>query len=120
MSVTDAFLLATRQGGQALHRNDIGVIRVGAKADIVCFDGESPNMVGWTNAVAAVLLHSNIGDIKHVLVDGQFRKRDGHLLTKVKTWEDLRKNFAEAARRIQAENASPPPIPFGAAENTVM
>lgn len=111
MSVVDAFLLATRQGALALRRNDLGVLRVGAKADIVCFDGESPNMAGWTNAVAAVVLHSNIGDIKHVLVDGQFRKRDGRLLTKTRKWEDIRDDFKEVARRIQTHNADPPPIP---------
>lgn len=111
MSVEDAFLLATRQGGQALHREDIGVIKVGAKADLVCFDGNSPNMVGWTNAVAAVVLHSNVGDIRHVLVDGEFRKRDGSLVTKSRSWEEIRTLFAEVAKRIQQENSNPPPIP---------
>ncbi len=111
MSVDDAFLLATRQGGQALHRDDIGVLRVGAKADLVCFDGDSPNMVGWTNAVAAVVLHSNVGDIKHVLVDGEFRKRDGSLITPSGNWDEIRKRFAEVARRVQKENSEPTPLP---------
>ena len=111
MSVEDAFLLATRQGGQALHRDDIGVLKVGAKADLVCFDGNSPNMVGWTNAIAAVILHSNVGDIKHVLVDGEFRKRDGSLIIPSQDWDEIRKQFAEVARRIQRENASPPALP---------
>ena len=43
MSVEDAFLLATRQGGRAVRRNDVGVLKVGAKADIVCFDGTYAN-----------------------------------------------------------------------------
>ena len=111
MSVEDAFLLATRQGGRALHRNDIGVIQVGAKADLVCFDGESPNMVGWTNSIAAVVLHSNVGDIKHVLVGGEFRKRDGILVTHKERWEEIRRQFAEVARRIQRENSAPPRLP---------
>lgn len=111
MSVVDAFLLATRQGGQALHRDDIGVLKVGAKADIVCFRGDSPNMIGWTNAVAAVVLHANVGDIEHVLVDGHFRKRDGVLIPKVGTWSDIASSFTEVAHRIQGENSSPPPLP---------
>lgn len=111
MLVTDAFLLATRQGARALRSNDVGMIKIGAKADLVCFDGDSPNMVGWTNAVAAVVLHSNIGDVKHVLVDGQFRKRDGILITKTETWDYVRAKFAEVARRIQMENATPPQLP---------
>ena len=111
MLVADAFLLATRQGGRALRRDDIGVIKVGAKADLVCFDGDSPNMVGWTNAVAAVMLHSNVGDVKHVLVNGEWRKRDGHLVTKTESWDTIRTKFAKVARRIQEENAHPPSLP---------
>ena len=111
MSVVDAFLLATRQGGRALHRGDIGVLKVGAKADIVCFSGDSPNMIGWTNAVAAVVLHANVGDIEHVLVGGQFRKRNGALVTKTSTWTDIAANFTELAHRIQGQNVTPPPLP---------
>ncbi|KAI2472854.1 amidohydrolase family protein [Annulohypoxylon bovei var. microspora] len=79
MSVYQVFLMATRQGGLALRRPDLGVICVGAKADLVVFDGRSPGMLGWRDPVAAVILHANVGDIEHVLVDGKFRKRDGKL-----------------------------------------
>lgn len=79
MSVNQAFLMATRQGALALRRPDLGVIRVGAKADLVVFNGRSPGMLGWRDPVAAVILHANVGDIAHVLVDGKFRKRDGKL-----------------------------------------
>src|SRR3569833_3342079 len=47
MSVDQAFLLATRKGGLALRRNDIGVIAEGAKADLVVWDGDSPALLGW-------------------------------------------------------------------------
>ena len=77
----------------------------------MCFDGNSPNMVGWTNAVAAVVLHSNVGDIKHVLVDGEFSKRDGKLVTVSQSWDEIRTQFAEVSRRIQRENAIPPALP---------
>ena len=110
MSVMDAFLLATRQGGRAVHRDDIGVLKVGAKADIVCFNGDSPNMIGWTNAVAAVVMHANVGDIEHVLVDGQFRKRNGSLVPKTGTWADVAAKFKEVALRVQKENLTPPPL----------
>ncbi|KAI1482206.1 Metallo-dependent hydrolase [Daldinia eschscholtzii] len=79
MSVNQAFLMATRQGGLALRRPDLGVIRVGAKADLVVFNGRSPGLLGWLDPVAAVILHANVGDIDHVIVDGKFRKRDGKL-----------------------------------------
>lgn len=111
MTVEDAFLLATRRGGRAVRRDDIGVLKVGAKADIVCFDGDSPNMVGWTDPIAAVVLHANVGDIQHVMVGGEFRKRDGKLVLKQGNWPEFSKKFAEVARRIHEENPKPQPLP---------
>ncbi|KAI1622182.1 hypothetical protein EDD37DRAFT_637256 [Exophiala viscosa] len=113
MSVMDAFLLATRNGGRAIHRDDIGVLRVGAKADIVCFDGNSPNMLGWTDPVAAVVLHSNIADIKHVMIGGQFRKKDGKLVLKSGSWEEVSAQFTQTAQRVQQAFKNPPPLPEG-------
>ena len=66
-------------------------------------------MVGWTDPIAAVVLHANVGDIEHVLVGGEFRKRDGKLLLKNGDWTDFRKKFAEIARRIQGQNRERPP-----------
>ncbi|KAF9872234.1 putative amidohydrolase family protein [Colletotrichum karsti] len=108
MSVNQAFLLATRSGGLALGRPDLGVLRVGAKADIAVFDGTAPGMLGWQNAIAAVILHSNVGNVKHVLVDGQWRKRDGELLCAVNQ-TDVESRFLEAARRVQSFWEGVPP-----------
>lgn len=110
MSVGDAFLLLTRQGARALKREgEIGVLKVGAKADIAVFDGTAPAMSGWTNAIAAVILHASVGDIKHVLVGGEWRKRDGELvLPGVEGgWKGFERKFAEIARRVQRENPRP-------------
>ncbi|KAK7537510.1 amidohydrolase family protein [Phyllosticta citribraziliensis] len=100
MSVNQAFLLATRSGGLALHRPDIGVLQVGAKADVVVFDGDSPNMLGWVDPVAAIILHSHVGDIKHVLVDGKWRKREGQLVL-AQNRTAVEQKFLQSARRIQ-------------------
>ncbi|KAL3420589.1 amidohydrolase [Phlyctema vagabunda] len=108
MSVNQAFLLATRAGGLALRRPDLGVIQVGAKADLAIFDGDSPNMLGWSDPVAAVILHSNVGDVKHVLVDGQWRKRDGELVLNQNRTE-VEQLFLQSARRIQDVWANTPP-----------
>src|ERR1700722_4878621 len=101
MSVEQSFYLATRAGGLALHRNDIGVLVEGAKADLVVFDGTSPNMLGWADPVAAVMLHSNVGNIQHVLVDGKFRKRDFRL-TVEGDYANITRQFLASARRIQS------------------
>ncbi|CCF36259.1 amidohydrolase [Colletotrichum higginsianum] len=101
MSVTQAFLLATRNGGLALHRPDLGVLSVGAKADIVVWDGTSPSLLGWVDPVAAIIMHSNVGDVEHVLVDGKFVKRDRKLV--VGDYSSVKARFLEASNRIQED-----------------
>ncbi|KAH6684960.1 amidohydrolase [Plectosphaerella plurivora] len=99
MSVVQAFLLATRNGGLALRRPDLGVLTVGAKADIVVWDGMSPSLLGWLDPVAAIILHSNVGDVEHVLVDGKFVKRNRQLV--VGDYSAVQTRFLQASKRIQ-------------------
>ncbi|KAF1837858.1 Metallo-dependent hydrolase [Decorospora gaudefroyi] len=99
MSVNQAFLLATRSGALALRRSDIGILAPGAKADLLVWNGRAPSLLGWSDPVAALMLHANVGDIKHVMVDGRFRKRDGVL--SVEGYEALQDRFLESANRIQ-------------------
>lgn len=110
MSVNQAFLLATRQGGLALGRPDLGVIRPGAKADIVVIDTSSPSFLGWNDPVAAAILHSNIGDIEHVLVDGKFVKRDFQLTHPNRT--SIFETFRNTAARVQPLWVSSPQPDF--------
>ena len=74
MSVNQAFMLATCNGGLALRRPNLNVIAKGAKADIVVWDGMSPGLLGWDDPVEAIIFHPHVDDIKHVLVDGTFVK----------------------------------------------
>ncbi|RYP62625.1 hypothetical protein DL769_007231 [Monosporascus sp. CRB-8-3] len=99
MSVNQAFRLATRSGGLALRRPDLGVIAPGAKADVVVWDGRSPALLGWTDPIAAVILHASVADIEHVIVNGVFKKREGKLA--VDDYAEIQDRFLASAKRIQ-------------------
>ncbi|KAF5567491.1 amidohydrolase family [Fusarium napiforme] len=100
MSVVQAFSLATRAGGLALRRPELGVIREGAKADLIVWNAvESPSLLGWTDPIAAIMLHASVGDILHVMVNGDFVKRDGKLA--IANYSTIRRSFLESARRIK-------------------
>ncbi|KAK1453377.1 amidohydrolase [Colletotrichum melonis] len=111
MTVNQAFLLATRSGGLALRRPDLGVIIEGAKADVVVWNGESPALLGWVDPVAAVILHASVADVEHVLVDGIIVKKDHKLV--VPDYEDVKTRFLDSARKIQQTWRD---IPFSALE----
>lgn len=99
MSVVQAFSLATRSGGLALRRPDLGVIQPGAKADLVVWNAaESPALLGWVDPIAAVILHASVGDVLHVTVNGQFVKRDGKITSS--RYKKVREEFLESAERI--------------------
>ncbi|EXJ60083.1 hypothetical protein A1O7_04233 [Cladophialophora yegresii CBS 114405] len=100
MSVGQAFLLIRRNGALALRRPDLGIIAEGAKADLVVFDGSSPNLLGWDDPFIAVTLHSNVVDISDVFVNGKFVKRDGKLT--YSGYAAVRQDFLRSARKIQS------------------
>ncbi|RGP80678.1 amidohydrolase family [Fusarium longipes] len=100
MSVDQAFYLSTRAGGMALRRPDLGIIEEGAKADLIVWNAaDSPALLGWTDPVAAVMLHASVADVLHVMVNGEFVKKDGRLTAS--DYKETRKSFLKSAARIQ-------------------
>jgi len=118
MSVNQAFLLATRSGALALRRSDIGILAPGAKADLLVWNGRAPSVLGWTDPIAAIMLHANIGDIRHVMINGEFKKRDWQLT--IPGYTALQDRFLESARKIQDHwREMPLPVTEGEANNGV-
>lgn len=69
-------------------------------------------MLGWIDPVAAVILHASVGDIEHVLVGGEWRKRDRKLV--VDNYADVQERFLASAERIQgAMRETPLPVLAG-------
>ncbi|KAF9582321.1 hypothetical protein BGW38_000352 [Lunasporangiospora selenospora] len=99
MTVKQAFLLGTPNGGLALRRPDFGVIKKGAKADIVVLNSNNTAFSAYYDPIAAVVLHANVGDIGHVLADGRFVKRDFHL--RGYDWRGIQTNFTRSTKKIQ-------------------
>ncbi|KAF9767547.1 hypothetical protein IL306_015276 [Fusarium sp. DS 682] len=82
-TVQDAFNLGTIQGARAIGREDqLGSIAEGKLADLVIFDANTPELlcVADQDPIAAVVLHSSIGNVDTVIVDGIIRKRGGKLV----------------------------------------
>ncbi|KAL4974681.1 hypothetical protein BDW66DRAFT_152717 [Aspergillus desertorum] len=69
--------------------------------------------LGWSDPIAAVVLHANSGDMEHVLVDGEWKKKDFRLvdLPTGMSWDGLRARFLESSRRMQPHFKTPPPLP---------
>ncbi|KAF8145423.1 hypothetical protein K438DRAFT_1735470 [Mycena galopus ATCC 62051] len=111
MTVRQAFLLGTRNGGLALKRPDLGVLREGAKADVLVFSTDAIGLVGWSDPVAAVVLHSNVADIEDVYVDGQLVKKSGKLVV---DWqgEGFGNRLSESAKKFRDTLAKTDIRPF--------
>lgn len=82
-TVEEAFNFGTILGARAIGmEGQIGSIEPGKLADLTIFDALSPSMVcaAEHDPVAAIVLHSQPGDIHIVIVDGKIRKCDGSLV----------------------------------------
>jgi cytosine/adenosine deaminase-related metal-dependent hydrolase len=82
VNVQEAFQLATIRGARAIHMEDqIGSLEEGKIADLLIWDTLSPSMIcaAEEDPIGAIIDHSSPSDIDAVIVDGQFRKRNGRL-----------------------------------------
>jgi len=81
VTTLDVFNAATVGGARALHRDDIGRLKVGAKADIVLVDIKHPAMMPMREPLRSLLYVAADRAVREVYVDGQRVVADGRVIT---------------------------------------
>lgn len=77
LQTLDIFNAATTGGAQALRRDDIGRLEVGAKADLVLVDLKEPSMMPVREPLRSLIYVAADRAIRDVFVDGACVVRDG-------------------------------------------
>lgn len=113
IAARDVLELATRGGAAAAGLLDrVGTLEPGKDADIVLLRTDAIHMTPAIDAVGAVVLNANAGDVDTVLVGGRFVKRAGKLIGV--DWPALRERVLESSHRIVEGFAS---VPLGPIED---
>ncbi|APE45198.1 N-ethylammeline chlorohydrolase [Sulfitobacter alexandrii] len=93
-TAADFMNAATLEGGAALGRDDIGVLRAGGKADFAVFDLNDPAMAPTIDPVQTLVLGASGRVTRATVVDGRLSMRDGSVAGI---------DMAAARRRAQAQ-----------------
>ena len=113
VSARDVLDLATRGGAEAAGlASRVGTLEAGKQADIAMIRTDSIHMTPAIDAVGAVVLHANSGDVDTVFVAGRCVKRDGKLVDA--DWPALSARLHASSRRIVEGMQS---VPLGAIED---
>ena len=99
-STADVFHAATVGGAQALMRDDLGKLAVGAKADVVVLDLTNPIMMPVRDPIVSLVHHAAERAVRDVYIDGQQVVRDHQVLTLDRPGAAAR--LAEAQARMEA------------------
>ncbi len=77
----EALEWVTIEGAKMLKMDDrIGSLTPGKQADVVVIDAQALNMWPVHDPVTSVVLQTSLANVEHVLIGGEFRKRDYKLL----------------------------------------
>lgn len=78
---------------------EIGTLRVGKRADIVCLAVDEPHAVPVYHPISHLLYAARASDVRHVVVNGQLVMENRRVLTVDE--EGLREQVRELARRLR-------------------
>jgi len=102
----EALAWITVEGARMLKMEDrIGSITPGKQADLVVIDASQLNMWPVHDPVTTVVMQTSLANIEHVLIAGDFKKRDGKLL--YAQLEPRKRDLRESGRRILSEIGLP-------------
>lgn len=108
----DAFNLTIIKGARAAGLGDkTGNVAVGKYTDLVFWDKTSPGMLAAAahDPVVAIVHHSSLRDVRSVMIDGTFRKRDGKLLPvglpgmPAMEWKEVTKEVLQSRKSLEAQ-----------------
>ncbi len=81
LTVRAALRWGTANGAHAMGLEQrIGSLTVGKRADLIVIGGRALNKAPMAEPVGCLVSQANASNVRHVLVDGRFVKRDGELL----------------------------------------
>jgi guanine deaminase len=104
LSAEDVLTAASEGSASILGFDRIGKLERGFKADIVFLDLGHINYVPLRNTALQLAYAENGSAVKHVMIDGRFVLKDGHLLTVDEG--KLRRRAEEAVARLDQANAA--------------
>lgn len=81
ITANEALALATSSGAKALQKDNLGVLKEGAKADLAILDFNKPHLQPHNNSVSAIVYSASASDVDTVLVDGKILFDKGSFLT---------------------------------------
>lgn len=98
MPASEVYRMATSLGAQALGAPDAGRIEQGCLADLIVLAADTPTPVNRHNVYDQLILFRNPQDVRDVMVNGRFLKRNGALTTLDK--EHIRARLRESAEKF--------------------
>ncbi len=82
LTAQEVFNMATINGANSLGlENEIGIIEVGKKADLVLVDMKTPKLTPFRNPISHLVYSANGGDVDTVICNGELLMENRELLT---------------------------------------